>query len=94
MVISAIWWRPAASTDHSIASPNSFARCGACAAGSRDRRHAAQDAEDRLHEQRRLHQPAIEEMREVVEMADVVALELEPRAAALAELLAGCTRCP
>ena len=35
-----------------------------------------------LHEQRRLHQAAIEEMREVVEVADVVALELEARAVA------------
>jgi hypothetical protein len=47
-------------------------RCGA---------DAAQDAEDRLHEERRLDQPAIEEMGEGVEVADVVALELEARAA-------------
>ena len=32
-------------------------------------------------------QPAVEEMGQVVEVADVVALELEARAAALAELL-------
>ena len=48
---------------------------------------AAEDAEDRLHEQRRLDQPAVEEMREVVEVADIVAFELEPRAAALAQIL-------
>ena len=41
---------------------------------------AAEDAEDRLHEQRRLDQPALEEVGEVVEVADVVALELEARA--------------
>ena len=52
---------------------------------------AAQDAEDRLHEERRLHQPAIEEMGQVVEMADVVALELEARAAALAQILQTCS---
>ena len=46
---------------------------------------AAEDAEDRLHEERRLDQLALEEVREVVEVADVVALELEARAAALAE---------
>jgi hypothetical protein len=45
---------------------------------------ATEDAEDRLHEQRRLHNPALEEMGERVEMADVVALEFEARAAALA----------
>ena len=43
----------------------------------RMRADAAQDAEHRLHEQRRLHQAALEEVREVVEMRDVVALELE-----------------
>src|SRR5260370_5503590 len=48
---------------------------------------AAEDAEDRLHEERRLDEAAIEEMREVVEVADIVALELEARAAALAQLL-------
>ena len=40
---------------------------------------AAEDAEDRLDEERRLHEPAVEEMRQAVEMADVVALELETR---------------
>ena len=39
-----------------------------------------------LHEQRRLDEPAIEEMRQVVEVADVVALELEPRAVPLPQL--------
>src|SRR5260221_12232428 len=48
---------------------------------------AAEDAEDRLHEEWRLDEAAIEEMREVVEVADIVALELEARAAALAQLL-------
>ena len=47
----------------------------------------AENAEDRLHEKRRLDQPAIEEMREIVEVADIVALELETGAAALAQLL-------
>jgi len=48
---------------------------------------AAEDAEDGLHEKGRLHPPAVEEVRQVVQMADVVALELEARAAALAELM-------
>ena len=55
---------------------------------------AAEDAEDRLHEERRLDEPALEEVREVVEVADVVALELEARAAIFAERASGCTRCP
>ena len=46
---------------------------------------AAENAEDRLHEERRLDEPAVEEMRQGVEMADVVAFELEARAAALAQ---------
>ena len=50
------------------------------------RADAAEDAEDRLHEQRRLDQLAVEEMRQRVEMADVVAFEFEARAVALAEL--------
>ncbi len=41
------------------------------------RADAAQDAEHRLHEQRRLDQAAVEEMPQRVEMADVVALDLE-----------------
>ena len=48
---------------------------------------AAEDAEDALHEERRLDQLAVEEMGEGVEMADVVALELEARAMRLAEML-------
>ncbi len=36
---------------------------------------AAQNAEDRLDEERRLDQPAVEEMREVVEVADIVAFD-------------------
>ena len=38
---------------------------------------AAEYAEDGLHEERRLHEAAIEEVREVIEMSYVVALELE-----------------
>ena len=45
------------------------------------RTNAAQNAEHALHEQRRAHQAALQEMRQVVEMRDVVTLELEPRAA-------------
>ena len=48
---------------------------------------AAEDAEDRLDEERRLDQPAVDEMREIVEMADVVAFVLEARAVLLAEHL-------
>ena len=48
---------------------------------------AAEDAEDRLHEERRLDQLAIDDVGQVVEVADVVALELEARAAAAAEVL-------
>ncbi len=44
------------------------------------RADAAENAEDRLDEERRLDDAAIGEMREVVEMADIVALELEARA--------------
>ena len=50
------------------------------------RTDAAEDAEDRLHEERRLDELALEEMRQRVEMTDVVALELEARAVLLAEL--------
>ena len=45
------------------------------------RADAAEDPEDRLHEQRRLDQPAVHEVGEVVEVAGVVALELEAGAA-------------
>ena len=48
---------------------------------------AAEDAEDQLHEQRRLDELALEHVREVVEVADVVALELEAGAVRLADLL-------
>src|SRR3954451_23835833 len=44
----------------------------------------AADAEHRLDEERRLHETSIEEVRRGVEMADVVALELESRAVAAA----------
>ena len=46
----------------------------------RMRADAAENAEYRLHEQWRRDQSAIEEMREVVQMADVIAFELETRA--------------
>ena len=45
---------------------------------------AAQDAEHRLHEERRLDHAAVEEVGQVVEVADVVALELEAGAVAAA----------
>ena len=48
---------------------------------------AAQDAEDQLHEERRLDHAAIDEMREIVEVADVVAFVLEARAVLVAERL-------
>src|SRR5664279_5740440 len=38
---------------------------------------AAENAEHRLHEQRRLDQAAVEEMPQRVKMADIVALDLE-----------------
>ena len=44
------------------------------------RADAAEDAEHGLHEERRLDQPALEEVGEIVEMGRVVALELEARA--------------
>ena len=43
----------------------------------RIRADAAHDAEDALHEERRLHQAAIGEVRQIVEMADVIAFEFE-----------------
>ena len=44
------------------------------------RADAAEDPEDALHEQRRLHHAAVEEVRQRVQVPDVVALELESRA--------------
>jgi hypothetical protein len=44
------------------------------------RADAAEDAEHRLDEERRLDEAAVGEVRERVEMADVVALDLEARA--------------
>ena len=46
---------------------------------------AAQNAQHELDEQRPRDQPAVTEMRQRIEVADVVALELEARAAALAQ---------
>ena len=37
----------------------------------------AEDPEDRLHEERRLHEVALQQVRQVVQVPDVVALELE-----------------
>jgi hypothetical protein len=47
---------------------------------------ATQVAEHRLDEERRLDEPAIGKVREVVEMADVIAFELEARAVVMAGL--------
>src|SRR5699024_513294 len=44
-----------------------------------------EDAEDRLDEERRLDEAPVEKMREIVEVADIVALELEARATVLAQ---------
>ena len=76
-----VWWRPAPSTDRVVVAEQ--------AVGGALHVHevldvgadAAEDPEDRLHEQRRLDEAAVEEVREVVEVADVVALELEAGAA-------------
>ena len=48
---------------------------------------AAHDAEAALEEQRRLQQPLVDEVGEVADVPDVVALELEARAVRLAEPL-------
>ena len=48
---------------------------------------AAEDAEDGLHEERRADQPPVEEMGEVVEMAGIVALELEAGAVRFSQIL-------
>ena len=55
---------------------------------------AAEDAEDGLHEQRRLDQLLVEAVGQVVEVADVVALELEAGAVALPRSLDDAGRCP
>jgi hypothetical protein len=41
------------------------------------RADAAQYTENRLHEERRLHQTAIDKMGQIVEMTNIVALELK-----------------
>src|SRR5690625_3633057 len=51
------------------------------------RTDSAENAEDRLHEKRRLHQLAVEEVRQVVEVPDVIAFELEAGSTPLAQLL-------
>jgi hypothetical protein len=50
----------------------------------RMRANAAKQAEHRLHEEGRLHQPAVGEVGEIVEMGDVVAFELKARAVVVA----------
>src|SRR5215813_3125806 len=47
----------------------------------------AQDAEDHLHEERRLDPALIDEPSEIVEMAKIIAFKLEFRAMAMAQLL-------
>src|SRR5579883_192434 len=49
------------------------------------RADAAENAEDELHEERRPDELAIDEMRQIVEMADIVAFVLEAHAVAVAE---------
>ena len=44
---------------------------------------AAQDAEYRLYEERRLDDPAVDEMGQVIKMANIVAFELKARAVIL-----------
>jgi hypothetical protein len=87
-VANDIWWRPAARTDHFVAVAEQLGGNGmhvhqvveVCA-------DAAEDSEDHLHEERRLDPPLVDEPGDVVEVPEVVALELELRAVALAELL-------
>src|SRR5690625_767710 len=55
------------------------------------RTDSAENAEDRLHEKRRLHQLAVEEVRQIVEVSDVVGCELEAGATPLAQLLRTCS---
>ena len=59
----------------------------------RVRADAAEDPEDRLDEERRLDQSAFEEVGQVVQVADVVALELEARPEC-AQPSAGRIPCP
>ena len=49
--------------------------------------NAAQYPEDCQHEQGRPYQLALERVREIVELADIIAFEFEARAAAVARLL-------
>ncbi|AGP51969.1 hypothetical protein M271_01665 [Streptomyces rapamycinicus NRRL 5491] len=49
--------------------------------------HTAQHAEDHLHEEGRFDPPLVDEPGEVVQVAEVVALELEPGAVCPAQLL-------
>src|SRR5690606_22104786 len=53
------------------------------------RADAAENAEHALDEKGWLHEPFVDEVRERIQMPDVVALELEARAAFLAELPEG-----
>ena len=47
----------------------------------RVRANSAEDSENRLNEERRLDHAAIDEIRQIVEMPDIVALEFEASAA-------------
>ena len=58
----------------------------------RVRADAAEDAEHRLDEERRLDDAAVGEMAQRIEMADVVALDLEARVV-LRRTSSGCSRC-
>src|SRR4029077_6859354 len=52
----------------------------------RARTDTAENAKDRLNEKRRFDQASIEKMREIVEVADIVAFEFETRAAPLPQI--------
>ena len=48
------------------------------------RTDAAEDAEDRLDEKRRFDQSPVQEVRQIIQVPNIVALELEAGAAAFA----------
>ena len=50
------------------------------------RPHAAEDAKDKLDKERRCDEAAVDKMAQHIEMTDVIALKLKPRAVPLAEL--------
>ena len=51
------------------------------------RADAAQNTEDRLHEQRRLDNLAVQAIGQIIQMPDIVTFEFEPRAVAFTKLL-------